>query len=107
MKGRSANAAASVVGSGISWAARAIVLVVRVPFTRRSRSSSVSHVVAIAAPYALSSNPFFDDRLARPKPDQGGEDECQPSGDEESRPDAGSRRNDAAEQRAQPEAKRD
>src|SRR2546430_1540827 len=63
MKGRSANAALRVVGSGISWAARAIVLVVRVPLTRRSRSSSVSQVLAIVAPYALF-NPSFDDSLA-------------------------------------------
>src|SRR5438094_8239808 len=53
MKGRLANAALRVVGSGISWAARAIVLVVRVPLTRRSRSSSVSQVLAIVAPCAL------------------------------------------------------
>src|SRR5881275_520398 len=63
MKGRLANAALRVVGSGISWAARAIVLVVRVPLTRRSRSSSVSQVLAIVAPYALF-NSCFDDRLA-------------------------------------------
>src|SRR6266550_6770760 len=63
VKGRSANAALRVVGSGISWAARAIVLVVRVPLTRRSRSSSVSQVLAIVAPYALF-NPAFDDKLA-------------------------------------------
>src|SRR5439155_14720219 len=65
MKGRLANAALRVVGSGISWAARAIVLVVRVPLTRRSRSSSVSQVLAILAPYALF-NPSFDDSLAFP-----------------------------------------
>src|SRR5437762_12674737 len=63
MKGRLANAALRVVGSGISWAARAIVLVVRVPLTRRSRSSSVSQVLAIVAPYALF-NSSFDDRPA-------------------------------------------
>src|SRR5205085_6694413 len=63
INGGAANAAASVLASGICSAARAIELVVRVPLTRRSRSSSVSQVLAIVAPYPLF-NPSFDDRLA-------------------------------------------
>src|ERR1700694_4390681 len=47
MNGRSVNAVVSLSPPGICSAARTIALVVRVPLTRRSRSSIVSHVVAI------------------------------------------------------------
>src|ERR1700736_1399857 len=60
MKARSAKVAVSVSPSGICSAARAIAGVVLVPLTRRSRSSIVSQVVAIPAP--------FDHKLTRCSP---------------------------------------